>query len=57
MARLMHQIVNEPHQNILEIRPNLHKNLVNVVEIALAKDPKLRFSNAAEFSEQLRRCS
>ena len=57
MARLMHQIVNEPHQNILEIRPNLHKNLVDVVEIALAKDPEQRFSNAAEFSEQLRKCT
>lgn len=57
MARLMHSIVNEPHQNILEIRPNLRKNLVNVVEIALAKDPKQRFSSAAEFSDQLRQCA
>ena len=54
MARLMHTIVNEPHQNILEIRPKLPKNLVDVVEIALAKDPNQRFANAAEFSQQLR---
>lgn len=57
MAKLMQTIVNEPHQNILEIRPNLPKNLVNVVEIALAKDPTKRFSSALEFSEQLRACS
>ena len=57
MARLMHKIVNEPHQNILEIRPDLPKNLVNVVEIALAKNPNDRFANAAEFSMQLRQCS
>lgn len=57
MAKLMQTIVNEPHQNILEIRPNLPKNLVNVVEIALAKDPEQRFHNAEEFSEQLRACS
>ncbi len=57
MARLMHAIVNEPHQNILEIRPNLPKNLVDVVEIALAKDPTQRFASAAEFSKQLRQCS
>ncbi len=57
MAKLMQTIVNEPHQNILEIRPNLPKNLVNVVEIALAKDPSKRFSSAEEFSEQLRACS
>ena len=56
MARLMHKIVNEPHQNILEIRPNLPKNLVDVVEIALAKDPKQRFANAAAFSQHLRQC-
>ena len=54
MAKLMHTIVNEPHQNILEIRPNLPKNLINVVEIALAKDPEQRFSSALEFSTQLR---
>lgn len=57
MAKLMQTIVNEPHQNILEIRPNLPNNLVNVVEIALAKDPSQRFSNALEFSKQLRACS
>ena len=57
MARLMHTIVNESHQNILEIRPNLPKNLVDVVEIALAKDPNQRFANAAEFSKQLRQGS
>jgi tRNA A-37 threonylcarbamoyl transferase component Bud32 len=57
MAKLMHTIVHEPHQNILEIRPNLPNNLVNVVEIALAKNPSQRFSNALEFSEQLRACS
>ena len=57
MAKLMQTIVNEPHQNILEIRPNLPNNLVNVVEIALAKDPTKRFSSALEFSEHLRACS
>ncbi len=57
MAKLMQTIVNEPHQNILEIRPNLPNNLVNVVEIALAKNPSQRFSSALEFSEQLRACS
>ena len=54
MAKLMQTIVNEPHQNILKIRPNLPNNLVNVVEIALAKNPSQRFSTALEFSEQLR---
>ncbi len=57
MAKLMQTIVNEPHQNILEIRPNLPNNLVNVVEIALAKDPSQRFSSAQEFSQQLRACT
>ena len=57
MASLMHTIVNNPHRNILEIRSDLPNNLVNVVEIALAKDPKQRFSSALEFSTQLRDCS
>lgn len=57
MAKLMQTIVNEPHQNIREIRPNLPNNLVNVVEIALAKEPSKRFATALEFSEQLRACS
>ena len=57
MAKLMQTIVNEPHQNILEMCPNLPNNLVNVVEIALAKDPAQRFSSAEAFAEQLRACS
>lgn len=57
MATLMHAIVNEPHQNILEIKPNLPKNLVDVVEIALAKNPTQRFTNAAQFSQHLKACS
>lgn len=56
MAGLMYTIVNEPHQKITEIKPNLPKNLVDVVEIALAKDPAQRFASAAEFSQQLRQC-
>ena len=56
MAHLMQTIVNSPHQNILEIRPDLPKTLVDVVEIALAKRPEDRYSDAQIFSEQLRRC-
>ncbi len=56
MAHLMQTIVNTPHQNILDIRPDLPKTLVDVVEIALAKNPDDRFSDALAFSKQLRNC-
>ena len=56
MAHLMQTIVNTPHQNLLDIRPDLPKTLVDVVEIALSKNPEDRFSDALEFSKQLRKC-
>lgn len=56
MAHLMQTIVNTPHQNLLDIRPDLPKTLVDVVEIALSKKPEDRFSDALAFSKQLRKC-
>jgi len=56
MAELMRAIANESHRNILLIKPKLHLKLVDVINIALSKDPKHRFSSALELSIKLRDC-
>ncbi|BAU46727.1 serine/threonine protein kinase [Sulfurifustis variabilis] len=53
MAALMYQIANEPHPDILAIRPALPPRLKSFLDKALRKDPSDRFQTGAEFRDAL----
>jgi len=57
MAQLMYRIANEPHTDILSIRPDLPQCLVAIINRSLAKQIVDRYSNGAEMADALRRCS
>jgi len=57
MAQLMYRIANEPHADILSIRPDLPPCLVTIVNKSLAKQIEDRYANGAEMAEALRRCA
>lgn len=56
MAELMRAIANDPQRDIKAIKPDLHPEIVKVVNMALSKDPKQRQANAQDLSNQLRTC-
>lgn len=56
MAELMRAIANDPQRDIKAIKPDLHPEIVKVVNMALSKDPKQRQANAQDLSNQLRAC-
>ena len=56
MAELMRAIANDPQRDIKAIKPDLHPEIVKVVNMALSKDPKQRQTNAQDLSNQLRAC-
>lgn len=56
MAELMRAIANEPHRKIELIKPDLPPRLIEVINKALAKDPRQRQSNAEELANDLREC-
>ena len=57
MAQLMYRIANEPHTDILSIRPDLPPCLVAIVNKSLAKRIEDRYANGAEMAEALRQCA
>ena len=57
MAQLMYRIANEPHTDILSIRPDLPKCLVEIINRCLAKRVEDRYSNGAEMADALRHCA
>ncbi len=57
MAQLMYRIANEPHADILSIRPDLPPCLVAIINKSLAKQIEDRYASGAEMAEALRRCA
>ncbi|HEU0220032.1 MAG TPA: serine/threonine-protein kinase [Gallionella sp.] len=57
MAQLMYRIANEPHTDILSIRPDLPPCLVAIINKSLAKQNEDRYANGAEMAEALRQCA
>jgi len=51
---IMYKIVNEKHPSIAESRPELPKNLDNILDKALAKDLAERYQSSMEFAYDLR---
>ncbi|MBY0575021.1 MAG: CHASE2 domain-containing protein [Gallionellaceae bacterium] len=57
MAQLMYRIANEPHTDILSVRPDLPPCLVAIINKSLAKLEADRYANGAEMAEALRQCA
>jgi eukaryotic-like serine/threonine-protein kinase len=57
MAQLMFKIANEPHPDILAIRPDVPDCLAAIINRALAKDPDERFQTGEEMAKALRACA
>ena len=57
MAQLMYRIANEPHTDILGIRPDLPPCLVAIINKSLSKQVEDRYANGAEMAEALRQCA
>ena len=57
MAQLMFRIANEPHTDILSIRPDLPPCLVAIINRSLAKQVAGRYPTGAEMAEALRQCA
>ncbi len=57
MAQLMYRIANEPHTDILSIKPDLPQCLVAIINRSLAKAIADRYSNGAEMAYALRQCA
>ena len=56
MAQLMFKIANEPHPDILTIRPDVPECLVAIINRALAKDGDQRYQTGAQMAQDLRNC-
>jgi len=54
MAKLMHQIANEPAPDVRSLRPELPEALANVVALALEKRPEMRYPDGRQFAADLR---
>ncbi len=54
VSTLMYKIVNEEPQHITEVEKSLPANYENIVEKALAKDPKDRFQSCLQFAAALK---
>jgi serine/threonine-protein kinase len=57
MAQLMFKIANEPHTDILSVRPDLPACLVAIINRSLAKQVEDRYANGAEMAGALRECA
>ena len=57
MAQLMFRIANEPHADILSIRPDVPPCLVTIINRALAKKIEDRFENGHAMAEAIRQCA
>ncbi len=59
MATLMFKIANDPHPDILELRPELAEKVPEIAVILnkiLQKTPETRYQTGKEFATDLRRC-
>jgi serine/threonine-protein kinase len=56
MATLMHQIVNQEHADILELRPDLPPCIGPVINKSLEKDREQRYQTGNEMAMDLRMC-
>jgi serine/threonine-protein kinase len=56
MATLMFKIANEPHPDIISIRPNIPSCLKQIIDIALQKNAQDRYQDGAQFAQALRDC-
>jgi len=57
MAQLMYRIANEPHTDILSIKPDLPPCLVVIINRSLAKKIEDRYANGTEMAAALRQCA
>jgi CHASE2 domain-containing sensor protein len=57
MAQLMYRIANEPHTDILSIKPDLPLCLVTIINRSLAKRIEDRYANGTEMAAALRQCA
>jgi len=57
MAQLMFRIANEPHTDILTIRPDVPPCVVAVINKALTKKVEERYQTGSEMAEAIRQCA
>ncbi len=57
MAQLMYRIANEPHADILIVRPDVPTCVVEIINKALAKNVAERYQTGQEMAEAVRRCA
>ena len=57
MAQLMFRIANEPHTDILTIRPDVPPCVAAIINKALAKKVEERYRTGSEMAEAIRQCS
>jgi len=57
MAQLMFRIANEPHADILSIKPDVPPCVVAIINKALAKKVEERYQTGSEMAEAIRRCA
>ena len=57
MAQLMYRVANEPHRDILSVKPDLPPCLVAIINRSLAKQNESRYANGAEMAAALRQCA
>jgi serine/threonine-protein kinase len=57
MAQLMYAIANQPHLDILTVRPDIPPCLVTIINKALTKRLDTRYANGAQMAEALRLCA
>ncbi len=54
MSALMRAVAHEPAPHVCDIRPELPRNLGDVVDLALQKHPNTRYANGLQMAEDLR---
>ncbi|MDH2915594.1 MAG: serine/threonine-protein kinase [Gallionella sp.] len=57
MAQLMFKIANEPHIDILKIKPDVPPCVVNIINKSLAKKIEDRYESGAAMAEAIRQCA
>ena len=57
MGQLVNLIINQPHTDILSIRPDLPQCLVAIINRSLAKIIDDRYPNGAEMAKAIRKCA
>ncbi|HET8669030.1 MAG TPA: serine/threonine-protein kinase [Terriglobales bacterium] len=57
LAQLMFRIANEPHIDILEVKPDVPPCVVAIINKALAKQVKKRYRTGTEMAQAIRECA